>query len=292
MKKTGKNLLEKWRKRKENKLIKFKWSKVDKKNNNTPILKDSEIDDLAEMLLQDYKPNLLKEPTQINYLHFLESYLGATIEFKDIYYEEWESPIFGATSFNVELLKVFDKEDKCLKNIKLNKGTIVIDNYVTKDNKEGLALFTGLHEGGHLWLHSEVYTKNDMQLSLFDQSKINPVVCCREGSIESFGKRKRLVTAKDFREHQADYFASAIAMPKSTFIPLSNEILKLNGINEGRVVTGIDSDHDWFAEVEFPKQISNFYGVSKQAAEIKLRKFGFIIDESTVNVQNAQLKLL
>ena len=51
-------------------MIEFKWSKVDKNNNNTPIIKDAEIDDLAEMLLEDYKPQLLKEPTPINHLIF------------------------------------------------------------------------------------------------------------------------------------------------------------------------------------------------------------------------------
>jgi hypothetical protein len=56
-------------------VIEFRWSKVDKKD-NTPILKDTEIDGLAETLLADYKPQLLKEPTPINHLHFLESYLG------------------------------------------------------------------------------------------------------------------------------------------------------------------------------------------------------------------------
>ena len=68
-------------------MIDFSWSRVDKKD-NTPILKDTEIDDLAEDLLADYKPQLLKEPTPINYLHFLESYLGANVEFMDIYYED------------------------------------------------------------------------------------------------------------------------------------------------------------------------------------------------------------
>ena len=41
-------------------MIKFRPNRVDRKNNNTPILSDSEIDDLAEMLLADYKPRLLK----------------------------------------------------------------------------------------------------------------------------------------------------------------------------------------------------------------------------------------
>ena len=260
-------------------MIEFRWSKMDKQD-NTPILKDTEIDELAEMLLADYKPQLLKEPTPINHLHFLESYLGANIEFMDIYYED--KPIWGATAFNdQEYIKVFDRENCRVGVRKLTNRTIVIDNYVMQEGKEGLGLFTGLHEGGHLWLHPGVFTApdNSGQLSLFkdEKPKIRPVVCCRHNNIESFGRKKALVTSEDFREHQADYFASAIAMPKSTFIPLALEILNLNGITGGRVITGIDWQHDWFAEEEFPRLIAGVYGVSKQAAFNKLRKFDFIV---------------
>lgn len=269
-------------------MIEFSWSKVDK-NNDTPILKDSEIDGLAEMLLQDYKPQMLKDPGEINYLHFLESYLGATILFKDIYYKEDDKRIFGATSFNVELLKVFDRENMCTKVIKLDARTIVIDNYVMKEGKEGLALFTALHEGGHLWIHPSVFTEPSGQISLFGEPEIKSVVCCRQEDIESFGRKKSFQTAKDWREHHADYFASAIAMPKSTFVPFAKEILKSVGISDDRVITGIDYQHDRFAEREFPKRISEVYGVSKQAAAIKLRKFGFIIEQDTLRMQRRQL---
>lgn len=43
---------------------------------------------------------------------------------------------------------------------------------------------------------------------------------------------KAIEHLKEWREHQADYFASAIAMPKATFVPLVPETLKANGINE------------------------------------------------------------
>ena len=167
-------------------MIEFRWSKVDKKD-NTPILKDAEIDELAETLLADYKPQLLKEPTPINHLHFLESYLGANIEFMDIYYED--KPIWGATAFNDdEHLPVFDRENRRAGVRKLRNRTIVIDNYVMQEGKEGLGLFTGLHEGGHLWLHPGVFTApdNSGQLSLFkdEKPKIRPVVCCRKNSIK------------------------------------------------------------------------------------------------------------
>lgn len=272
-------------------MIEFKWDKIDKKSNN-PIIKDAEIDELAEMLLQDYKPQLIKEPGQINYLHFLESYLGATVEFRDIYYDEGDKPIWGVTAFNDDdILKTFDRDNMCTENIKLTSRTIVIDNSVMEKGKEGLALFTCLHEGGHLWMHPGVFIKCREQISLFDINEEKQVICCRRESIENFGNKKTLMTAEDFREHQASYFASAIAMPKSTFIPLAKEILKTAGINGGRIVTGIDYDLDLFADREFPQRISDVFGVSKQAASIRLKKLGLIIDKETYRKQNAQKAL-
>ena len=70
------------------------------KGDMTPIVTDLAIQDYAEAVLEDYKPKLLKTPGKINALHFLESYLGVTVDYKDIYYKEGESPIAGATVFN------------------------------------------------------------------------------------------------------------------------------------------------------------------------------------------------
>lgn len=90
-------------------MIEFRWNKIDKKS-NTPVIKDVELDELAEMLLNDYKSALLKEPRKIKYEHFLESYLGANLEYQHIYYGEDEGQIFGVTAFNEERLKIFDWE--------------------------------------------------------------------------------------------------------------------------------------------------------------------------------------
>lgn len=151
-------------------MIAFRWSRVDKKNHNTPVIKDAEIDELAEMLLRDYKPQLLKEPGKIKYEHFLESYLGANLEYKYIYYQEDEERILGVTAFNREKLPIFDRENLCLDEIMLDINSVVLDFYVTEEGREGLELFTGLHEGGHLWMHPGVFTKSEMQLSLSTSS--------------------------------------------------------------------------------------------------------------------------
>ena len=263
-------------------MIEFKWSKVDAKNSNTPILKDSDIDDLAEMLLQDYKPKLLHEPSKINYWHFLESYLGATVEVHDIYYEEEAGPIWGATAFNEEALKIFDREHSRISHIRVGRGSIIMDNSVMEDGKEGLALFTGLHEGGHWWLHPGVFTRNHKQLSLFGEATTPSVVCCRRPQIENSCKKRSFKTGEEWREHQANYFASAVAMPKATFIPFCQSYLKEAGICEKRIVTGIDHRLDRIAFFDLPFRVTEVYGVSMQAATVKLKKFGLIADKKSL----------
>ncbi|MDD2300168.1 MAG: hypothetical protein PHU69_11090 [Fermentimonas sp.] len=41
-----------------------------------------------------------------------------------------------------------------------------------------------------------------------NDGELRPVTCCRKTDIESFGKRRGYRNPKQWREHQADYFAS------------------------------------------------------------------------------------
>ena len=66
-------------------MITMKISRVDYRNNNTPILYDREIEEFAESVLADYKPELLREPGKIRFEHFIEYYLGLKLLYKDIY---------------------------------------------------------------------------------------------------------------------------------------------------------------------------------------------------------------
>jgi hypothetical protein len=114
-----------------------------------------------------------------------------------------------------------------------------------------------------------------------------------EGWIVSFGKRGGgYRTPGQWREHHADYFASAIAMPNATFIPLIQEELKSQGITDGRVVEDAGFDEHFLARDVLPDIISVTYGVSRSAAYVKLRKTGFIVDEKMVEGEKKQLRIL
>ena len=232
---------------------------------NVPILYNHEIDEYAHAVLGDYKPKLLREPGIINFEYFLESYLGVTLEFRDLYYEKDEGQIYARTIFRKGAVKIFDRENERVAYPLFSANTIIIDNYVMQSGREGMAMFTGLHEGGHFLLHSKVY-----------ETFRSGQVCCRRKSIENFGMGNTQQTPAQWLEHQANYFASSLAMPNATFVPFVNAFLREQGIYKRYIVLGEDDDLDIVAKDLLPEYISEVYGVSKQAASIKLKKNGFI----------------
>ena len=261
-------------------MVKLNPHRVDYMNHNTPVLYDREIDAYAHAVLEDYKPQLLEEPGTINFQHFLESYLSVSIEYHDIYNDDPERPILAMTIYGCGEIKVFDRDNGCVSRIEVPKRTVIIDNAIMEPGKESLALFSGLHEGGHVALHWDVYNRI-LEDELCDNAV--PVVYCRRENIESISNgniRDRKRSAEEWREHQADYFAAAIAMPNATFKPFVHTMLRENGCYKGSITIGRDTDLDILADDIIPDAISEVYGVSRRAARIKLRKTGFVFNST------------
>lgn len=236
----------------------------------TPIISDRSIEEYTRALLADYRPKLLDGiPTAINAFHFVESYLGARIEYQDIYYEEGDQPILGMTCFAETRVKVFDREHMCTRYITVQPNTIIIDNSVMAPGKEALANFTVLHEGGHFCMHREVFE---------DGMRRNcpPEFCSRKKSGQS---RKRLESQKDFREHQADVFAAAVALPADTLVPCATKMIRCMGFPDGVFVTGHKYDRN--KKPGLDRLISNLAdtcGVSRSAVKIRLQRLGLLQD--------------
>ena len=245
-------------------MIKMKITRVDRENDNTPILSNREIDEFAYAVLEDYDPDLLSEPGTIDYEHFIESYLGMEIIYKDIYYKENTPPVYGITVFRDGTVKVFERENSSIAHPIIRANTVIMDNAVMNNN--GMAMFTGLHESGHIFMHQGVY-------SIFRAGQ----VCCRKKNTGNTRNSQSNWTAEDWREHQANYFAGAIAMPDTTFVPFVTQTLRDYGVYKRSIALGNDTDLDIVAKDLLPDSISEVYGVSKQAAIIKLKRCGFII---------------
>jgi len=259
-------------------MVKLQPHRIDYANNNTPVLYDSEIDEYARAVLEDYKPELLREPGKINYLHFLESYLGMRIYSYDIYSKDPDRQILAITAFKGGGLKVFDEENNCITKVSVPAKSVIFNNSIMEPEMKSLALFSGMHEAGHIMMQWHVYTGETYDGAVYDSERnIQPFVCCRREHIETSMNTLKIRTAEEWREHHADYFAGATTMPNATFRPFVKNLLRENGYRRGSITLGGDEDWDILAEDIIPYAIMETYGVSKRAAQIKLRTSEFVI---------------
>lgn len=251
-----------------------------------PILSDKDIIEYAAVILKDYNPDLLKEPGIVNHTDFLEFYLGVTLEYHDIYCEDASRKILGATAFTTSFLPIFDRETMSIKNIKIRCNTIVLDNDL-QEMCVGAGRFTALHEGAHWLLHTPVFRSGMKdELELFRGSRFPKIMNCERGDIckEYSGGRR---TSREWCEHQADVFASNLAMPDYTVLPFARETLSQLGYNDGVLEVHRHDPDALFAAVALRDSLGLTYGVSKSAAKYKLKKLGILKDAPPGGICNA-----
>ena len=128
-----------------------------RKYDGTPVVCDLEVMAYAEAQVAEYKPELLKTPGKINVVHFVESYLEATIDVQDIYNIVPGMGINGITVFKDAMIPV------CEDGVTVNKffpaGAIIIDSGVT-EREDGFGRFTVIHEGGHFCMHYPAFCRS------------------------------------------------------------------------------------------------------------------------------------
>lgn len=108
-------------------MIYFDYSKFHRTKAGGVYLSYQQIDELTENLLQDYKPELLREPMAIEYDDFLEGYLEVKLDYQHIYTSTGEGDILGCAIFTEQKLAIFDKENMRKDYRKYGPNTVVLD---------------------------------------------------------------------------------------------------------------------------------------------------------------------
>ena len=219
--------------------------------NKIDILSRIQIDDEAEKFLMKYRPNALKEPTKLDLETLIEHDLGLEIDYQNL---DQNHQILGATIFKDGYMNVYNNGKKELK--KFNKNTMIFDIKLSEDYKqEGRFLFTLAHEIGHWVLHRKHFFIDEGQQSIFDlvqeQTDENFIICAKRNENAILYIKKK--TPEEWIEWQADNFASSLLMPKDIF-KSTYEDLKTK----------------YFEEEKILKELSNNFGASKKACEIRI----------------------
>ena len=271
----------------------------------TPVIRDIEIAKFAQCVLYDYRPELLTytsygddpyyEPALLDPYDFANNYLGSNIEVHDIYTESDKDVIAGAAVFNLQKVKVFDKEHMCTREILVPPGTILLDSETTKNWHKGFEFFTIMHEVGHLMLHQRVYRIGPMQ-GFYTTGNVpdasgDVVLCMRSNIGRSSGGLK---TNEDFREHQANTFAASMLMPPRLFIPyVQKQMKQFNRFDDELMVTHTinDGSREYWRYRDVVRLTAKQFGVSTRAAEVQMTKYGLQADPKDASVKEARRRL-
>ena len=269
-------------------MVEFRCSRTSE--DMTPVIRDIEIAKFAERVLYDYRPELLTYnsfgedpyyiPALLDPYDFANNYLGANIEVHDIYTESDKELIAGAAVFNLQRVKVFDKDHMCTREILVPPNTILLDTETVDHWHKGFEFFTIMHEAGHLMMHQRVYRIEPIP-GIYTTGNVpvayeNAVLCMRSNIGKSGGGLK---TNEDFREHQANTFAASMLMPPRLFIPFAQRVM-----NKYRY-----SKYTYYLDVV--RKAAQYFGVSHRAAAVQMTRYGLRANPKEEQVKEARRRL-
>lgn len=223
-----------------------------------PILSASDIERKAEEVIEFFKPDILHSPCETPIYAFIEE----VAEKFDFSYD-----LLAELGSNSHGHKVVGK-------FRFKPRAIFIDKSVDGDLRQKFILS---HEFGHLVLHRNILVnkKNYTDADIADTEK-NLVT-----------GQKILTTPRDWLEWQANKFASAILIPRTTLHLALIAVQKDLDIhrNLGRIY--LDEQPYSFSDFQQTLEgLKNIYNVTKTNLEIRLSDLGLLLDVRGKNTKH------
>lgn len=243
---------------------------IKRKSSGAPVLSRKEIDVIGENLVDEFMPEALKTPQEIDIDLFVQDYLGMEQDFQ---YLSHCGLYLGMTVFNdTDKIPVYNPAEHCAEYISAKANTIIIDNSLLEENQEHRYRFTMGHEAGHGFLHKEYFVYDPNQMTLFDflGQAPAPMVQCRIDTKKLDTDQIKTWTDRDWMEWQANALSSAILMPVSMVRLIAESFGNLN----------LPKRLLYYAMIE---KVASVFNVSLEAAGYRLKQLGYISGETKLS---------
>jgi Zn-dependent peptidase ImmA (M78 family) len=228
------------------------------------------LEEYAEKIVQDFAPELLKNPGVISMDEFLEYYLRLTMDFRRICYNK---KVLGITAFNDGMVDIINETGKP-DQLAVKKGTVIIDNSLTTKKNEPRLRFTGMHEGVHWLIHRKAFAESNPfgPAGMYE----NQFLAAKEGRGDYLRSNKERNDIERM-ERQADFLAASILMPRPALREVFREFFRYHGDKPRRIIRGFSPLDDDYAK-QLPEYVAHTFNVSVKAATIRLEKLTAIVD--------------
>lgn len=220
-----------------------------------PVISKSQFDAVATEFLTEYCPEALLRPMAVPIIDIAKEKMGLKIIAEYRLSEDFS--IYGQICFTSGLIPVYDRDEDEFHDIKVRRGTILIDPDTLRERNIGCLHNTVAHECVHWYKHKNYHLYNS-------GSGNQKAIAYRYPIIEKDEQFQNEWDDVDWMEWQANGIAPRILMPIQTFETAVEQILE---------EAGDDSIPQWYVV----NQIAELYKVSKQSAEIRMNELGIII---------------
>lgn len=235
------------------------------KKNGMYILRQSDFEDIAAMVLKEYMPKVLYAPQPLDVEKLAKDSFYLEVSYAKL------SPageVMGLIAFDATEFWPYraDMSEKMY----LQPGQVLLDESLVDGKFLARRRFTLAHEVSH-WICHRAY-HSEVKRGYEFRTDWN-VVACRTENIEKdcHGQQKR--TDSDWEEWQADCLAAALLMPKEMFTEVCREVFREYGIYKGYIATGVEDliVHDVIRE------LANKFAVSLRAAKIRMEQLRYYL---------------
>ena len=220
-----------------------------------PVIYGSELEDVAEDFLRRHYPEALSKPMKVD-PHELAEKMGLKI--KEAHLTK-TCTVFGQMCFKDSDFEYYDTDEQKFKTMPVEAGTILLDPNVFFMRNLGSVNNTIVHECVHWDKHKKFFEL---------QSLFNPEARSIRCQVTESLNRKNERTEYEWMEWQASALAPRILMPRCTVKKKIEELIEKN-----RRLLPNGNKLDIFESVIF--ELAEFYGVSKQAAKIRMLDLGY-----------------
>ena len=243
-------------------------------SNKLYYLKKEDIEKEAEYLANKYFPECVENCLSIPIDLMIEK-MGINLEFRKL---SIHKEILGACIFKDGTINLFDENNKQFKEI-VKANTIVINSNLEDDNDIRINFTLG-HELGHNVLQGPLYIDYENQVTFFEN---DCAISCKREYVVPTLTHKQLVTKLDWMEWQANYFASAILIPRSSIYKFLQVYIEKYKDVLGKPILENLSPNEKYGLITI---ISEKYNVSFEMAKNRLSNLGLIGDycEEVVNI--------
>ena len=224
-----------------------------------PVIHKKDFDDEATKFLQKWYPQALLQPMPVPMREIAQKRMNLTV-IDDIPLTK-ELSVFGQVCFASGTIKTYDKSSNVLVDTAVERGTVLIDPNTYFMRCLGCMNNTLAHEAFH-WERHRIYATFK---SILTKQSIVAQRCptTPKGNFV----RDNLSSDEDWMEWQANGIAPKILMPKEPTEWKIKELTTAYGY------TSLSPDFDKLKGII--DELSAFYGVSKQAAKIRMIELGY-----------------